>query len=888
MQDSIKNSSQIVGSSAKLAEVVELIIKIADTPTNILITGESGTGKELAARLLHDKSSRNRNPFIDINCAAIPETLLESELFGIEKGVATGVEKREGKIELSSGGSLFLDEIGDMSLVAQAKLLRVLQERNLKRVGGKKEIGVDLRIISATNKDLLSEIKKGKFREDLYYRINEVHIRMPSLREIREDIPLFVEHFLNALCDELNMDPMIFSDSAVDSLSNYSWPGNIRELKNEVKRSALLANGKIIEEKDLSPDVLEFFKKKTNKSMMSEGKSLPEAVEQLEIHMIKEALEICKGNRVKASDMLGISRQGLIKKIDRYGIKDYRSGTKRISDRLLQAYKSSFVGREKEIKELKSLIKSKKTDYYVIFVHGIGGIGKTSLVKEVINSLDSKINSILMDCREIEPTETGFLSAFGRELKVKGHKITLQQVIKKLEKTKGRTVLVLDTYEAFGLLDTWLRKVFIPSLPENVITIIVGRHAPNTAWFTSSGLGTLIKSIELEELSSDDSIKFLMLRGLTSEESENIYTFARGHPMALELAAKSVTSEPARKITYKSFPNIIHQLTQDFLLGLNTETRETLESVSIVRRYDDTLLKHLLKENYQARIFDELLELPFISLTGEGCLVHDIVRETIARELSIRDPQRYRGYKKAAWVYLNEQSLMKHGESLWQATADLLYTIENPIVRDAFFPKGAVNYSVEPLSPENEEDVIKITLESEPGKPAQIIENWLKHYPESFSVVKDITGEVEAFFILCEPESVDMDRLSSDPIVNLWYRHLESDPLDSTDKALYLRRWLSKGYGESLCAAQGASWLDVKRSYMELRPNLKRLYTTVVDINTYAPVIIPLGFRPLDDSELILDQATYYSAILDFGPESVDGWLRRLIGVELGISNANH
>jgi hypothetical protein len=684
------------------------------------------------------------------------------------------------------------------------------------------------------------------------------------------------------------MDPMIFSDSAVDSLSNYSWPGNIRELKNEVKRSALLANGKIIEEKDLSPDVLEFFKKKTNKSMMSEGKSLPEAVEQLEIHMIKEALEICKGNRVKASDMLGISRQGLIKKIDRYGIKDYRSGTKRISDRLLQAYKSSFVGREKEIKELKSLIKSKKTDYYVIFVHGIGGIGKTSLVKEVINSLDSKINSILMDCREIEPTETGFLSAFGRELKVKGHKITLQQVIKKLEKTKGRTVLVLDTYEAFGLLDTWLRKVFIPSLPENVITIIVGRHAPNTAWFTSSGLGTLIKSIELEELSSDDSIKFLMLRGLTSEESENIYTFARGHPMALELAAKSVTSEPARKITYKSFPNIIHQLTQDFLLGLNTETRETLESVSIVRRYDDTLLKHLLKENYQARIFDELLELPFISLTGEGCLVHDIVRETIARELSIRDPQRYRGYKKAAWVYLNEQSLMKHGESLWQATADLLYTIENPIVRDAFFPKGAVNYSVEPLSPENEEDVIKITLESEPGKPAQIIENWLKHYPESFSVVKDITGEVEAFFILCEPESVDMDRLSSDPIVNLWYRHLESDPLDSTDKALYLRRWLSKGYGESLCAAQGASWLDVKRSYMELRPNLKRLYTTVVDINTYAPVIIPLGFRPLDDSELILDQATYYSAILDFGPESVDGWLRRLIGVELGISNANH
>ena len=164
MQDSITRDYQIVGSSTKLSEVVDLILKIADTPTNILITGESGTGKELAARLLHDRSRRSKNPFVDINCASIPETLLESELFGIEKGVATGVEKREGKIELSSGGSLFLDEIGDMSLVAQAKLLRVLQERNLKRVGGKKEIGVDLRVISATNKDLLSEIKKGKFR----------------------------------------------------------------------------------------------------------------------------------------------------------------------------------------------------------------------------------------------------------------------------------------------------------------------------------------------------------------------------------------------------------------------------------------------------------------------------------------------------------------------------------------------------------------------------------------------------------------------------------------------------------------------------------------------------------------------------------------------------
>lgn len=886
MQRSVVEKNKIVGSSAKLAEVVDLIVKLADTPTNILITGESGTGKELAAHLLHDNSTRSAKPLIDINCAAIPETLLESELFGIEKGVATGVERREGKIELSAGGSLFLDEIGDMSLGAQAKLLRVLQERCLKRVGGKNDISVDLRIIAATNKDLLSEITKGKFREDLYYRINEVNIKMPSLREIREDIPHLVEYFLNALCHELNMKTMRFSDSSLDRLSNYSWPGNIRELKNEVKRSALLADGNIIEERDLSPDILDFFKKmKTTKGLVSDGQSLPQAVEQLEIHMIKEALKSCRGNRVKASQVLGISRQGLIKKISRYGIGDESAAKKKISDRLIKSHKSSFVGREKEIKEIKELIKSRKSPYYVLFIHGIGGIGKTTMIRELINSLDSKVSSTFMDCREIEPTENGFLSAFGREFKVKGPKITLDRVIKGLNKTKGRTVLVLDTYETFGLMDTWLRKVFIPSLPESCLTIIIGRHAPNNSWFTSSGLGTLIKSIELEELSYEDSIKFLMQRGLTTEKSENTYSFARGHPMALELAANSVASKPTRNITYKSFPNIIHQLTQDFLLGLNTKTRKTLESLSIVRRYDDALLKRLLNEDYEEGIFDELLELPFINLTGEGCLMHDMVRETIARELSLRDPKRYKDSKKAAWVYLNEQSLMKHGESLWQATADLLYTIENPVVRDAFFPKGAVEYVVEPLSQENEEDVIDIARESEPGKPAEIIENWLKYYPEHFSVVKNITGEVEAFFILSEPKHIDFRHLSDDSILEVWFKHMESNPLDASDKTLFLRRWLSRGHGEGLCPAQGASWLDVKRNYMELRPNLKRLYTTLVDIENYAPVVIPLGFSLLEDTEINLEQTTYYSAMLDFGHQSVDGWLRKLIGVELGMSS---
>src|SRR6201997_5162298 len=247
--------SNIIRTSPKIQDVVKLIEKIANSPLNVLITGESGTGKELAARTIHTNSSRFEKPFIAINCAALPESLLESELFGIEKGVATGVERRVGKIEMARGGTLFLVEIGDMSLSAEAKLLRVLQERKLERVGGRSTIEVDVRVLAATNKDLNNEIKKGSFREDLYYRLNVIHIYMPPLREMKEDIPLLAQYFLSSFANELGRGSMHFSSYAMDCLVNYRWPGNVRELENEVKRAATLADSDVIDESDLSENV---------------------------------------------------------------------------------------------------------------------------------------------------------------------------------------------------------------------------------------------------------------------------------------------------------------------------------------------------------------------------------------------------------------------------------------------------------------------------------------------------------------------------------------------------------------------------------------------------------------------------------------------------------
>ena len=246
------SAQNILGNSAKIQSVMKMIKQISDTSVNVLITGESGTGKELVAKAIHYNSPRTRRMFVAMNCAALPENLVESELFGIEKGVATGVERRIGKFEMAHGGTLFLDEIGDLSLTAQSKILRVLQERVIERVGGRKAVAVDIRILAATNKDLEEGIKKGSFREDLYYRLKVIHIRMPPLREIREDIPMLANHLLANNCREMNRKPINLASQALSSLMNYPWPGNVRELENEIKRLVVTVRRNAITEEDLS------------------------------------------------------------------------------------------------------------------------------------------------------------------------------------------------------------------------------------------------------------------------------------------------------------------------------------------------------------------------------------------------------------------------------------------------------------------------------------------------------------------------------------------------------------------------------------------------------------------------------------------------------------
>jgi Nif-specific regulatory protein len=312
-------TQSIIGSSEKIHAVLRLIDQISASSVNVLITGESGTGKELAAKAIHYKSLRARKPFAALNCAALPESLVESELFGIERGVATGVERRLGKFEAADGGTLFLDEVGDLSLTAQAKLLRVLQERVVERVGGRKPIPIDVRVLSATNKNLEAEIQKGTFRQDLYYRLKVIHIQMPSLREIREDIAGLGNYFLASYCREMKREPVTLTPEAARACMHYSWPGNVRELENEMKRLVLSISGHAVQLDDLSEAI-----RRTatlTAPAISAPRFLKDIVSEIERRMIQEALQQTKQNQLHAAKTLGLSRHGLIKKMKRYGIK---------------------------------------------------------------------------------------------------------------------------------------------------------------------------------------------------------------------------------------------------------------------------------------------------------------------------------------------------------------------------------------------------------------------------------------------------------------------------------------------------------------------------------------------------------------------------------------
>ncbi len=317
----------IIGKSQGIVNVAQIVQKVAPTKTTVLLLGESGTGKELFARAIHNLSNRKNYPFVPINCAAIPRELLESELFGHEKGAFTGADsKKIGKFELADRGTIFLDEIGDMDIALQSKLLRAIEIGEIERVGAVKPIKVDVRIIAASNKDLEKSVQEKTFREDLYYRLNVFPIKIPPLRERKEDIPLLVDYFINKYCVEIKTKVKNISKEALDLLMNYNWKGNVRELENAIERAVILCDGEVIDAEHFGLDqyMSNKFESESLEGVFTSASTLEsvakEALKEAETKRIIEVLRETKGNKTKAAEILKVSYKTLLTKIKEYGI----------------------------------------------------------------------------------------------------------------------------------------------------------------------------------------------------------------------------------------------------------------------------------------------------------------------------------------------------------------------------------------------------------------------------------------------------------------------------------------------------------------------------------------------------------------------------------------
>jgi two-component system response regulator AtoC len=343
---SAADRERIVGASKPMLEVFKLIGKVASADATVLVTGESGTGKELIAEALHRASKRNPHPLVKVSCAALPESLLETELFGHEKGSFTGaMTMRKGRFETANKGTIFLDEIGEMTLGTQTKLLRIIQEREFERIGSNVPIKIDIRIIAATNRNLSEEVEKGKFREDLYYRLNVIHIHMPPLRERKDDIPLLVEHFLVKFRHAPGAIPTSISEDALQRLVDHDWPGNVRELENAIERAVVLSRGNPITvehlpfgdrreardrarlsdrrsrlEDEADAELAEFEGSTANGNGKAAGGTLKDRVAALEKQLIREALERAGGDHGVAAEELGLAKRTLTTKVKEYGL----------------------------------------------------------------------------------------------------------------------------------------------------------------------------------------------------------------------------------------------------------------------------------------------------------------------------------------------------------------------------------------------------------------------------------------------------------------------------------------------------------------------------------------------------------------------------------------
>ena len=550
-------------------------------------------------------------------------------------------------------------------------------------------------------------------------------------------------------------------------------------------------------------------------------------------------------------------------------------GRRSLGRRLAEEARRTFVGREPELAALRALIGAQRPATAVVFVSGPGGVGKSRFLQAALDVPGDDLRVVTLDCRDVEPTPAGFLAALCAGLGVAAHDPDPAFVADLIGTDRRRTVIALDTYETFGLMDAWLRRTFLPLLPERVLTIVAGRRPPGPAWLTSPGWQGLVRQIPLSALDDAEAERLLAVLGLSEVAARRANSFAHGHPLALELAAAAVRARPDVEFAEGPPADVIGQLVNAFMDGLEPDVVNAVRTASVLRRVDESLLRALLGPEAAGPAYEALRALPFCEPTAEGLVLHDVVRQAVARDLVQRDPRRAGELRRRAAAAIGRPA--GSGPPLWQTTADLLYLVENPAVRDAFFPHGVSDHSVEPAGPGDADAIRRICDAWESPEAAAALRRWHALAPGAFSVARAEGGGVTGVSVALERDAVDPALVAEDPVVAAWARHLEAHPVAPGERVLFVRRTLTDAYGEALSAPMAALFLDAKRHYMALRPDLRRVYIVAMTADT--AFLSPLGFVPAGDAVAMGDRA-YQPLVLDFGPGSVDGWLAGLIVAE--------
>lgn len=554
-----------------------------------------------------------------------------------------------------------------------------------------------------------------------------------------------------------------------------------------------------------------------------------------------------------------------------------------IAERTRDRSAIGLVGRRREIRTLLAAVASDHT--YVVHVHGVAGIGKSSMLRQFADEARATGARVVhLDGHTLEPTDRGLQDAIGRELEIDAP--DRQALVDALGAAGDRVVLIIDHYEVLRLVDTWLRQAFVPAMPDTMRVVLAGREPPVAGWLTSPELEGGVEILNLGPLEAPDATELLRREGIQGGAASAVERLARGHPLALRLAAAAARERPELPVQEAAAPRVIEELARLYLSDVSDGTaRRALEAGSVVRRMTTSLLAGMLPDIDPAAAFERVRAMPFGEVRQDGLLIHEAVQSALSRSLQAADPARHRQYRRAAWRILRDEVREAGAAELWRYTADMLYLIENPVVREAFFPSGAQALAVEPAGPGDLPAIEHIAERHDGEEGRRLMVAWWRVQPDAFSVARDRDGQVVGFHCLLDQSSLLPPRVD-DPVVAGWFRHLRANPPPRGQLVLGYRRWLDLEHGEMPCATQAASWLDVKRTYMLLRPKLRRMFTVVQDPAPYLPVILKLGFRPLGETDVHAEvgDRTYTSVGLDFGPESVDGWLAGLVAAELGIA----